>query len=552
MDSEVAPLDTRLDGSFLVVSAVLQTFFISRMVYSCCRHRQYVWNAAHEVIKAIGQAFRQQLHADNRKFVLQEVYEIRRYLARAYFRYLLMIFSLVLFVVQWRVFHKHDRYSSAATVWTWTVVFGACGVVEMFPSVISTPNLNAVYLIVSFCWTAHMSPWHVQADRTVDNSLFILILFRLPAVCIATTPALVAGCSVLHVLVILLRASTEVLPPATIFAEISGLIAMVCASASVQLYLIRRVERRLKYKKMATDFNAASSLLHLTCDSMIELDAEFRISEHSPGLAAMMLRGTSSTLAGRDFADLLAGAAEAGRVVELLRRFEDLPADRVHAQAFHTHLMDGDSNRFRTEVFQVRYHTPQGHARHLLGLRDVTDQESLSILGSKNVESFSVVPRSVTPMSAGACSSLGTQSKSPHSSSPNRGTATVEVVADEKYLSLLIDMDLQVIHASSQPDFLGKRPADFFPTAEIELLERYMAEVRKGNFALSFSTLEIHLGSQVQLPELLTVNGTIQVVQASGARYFLMVCEIPLVSFTASGGRISGDTNDSDYVSVTF
>ena len=26
--------------------------------------------------------------------------------------------------------------------------------------------------------------------------------------------------------------------------------------------------------------------------------------------------------------------------------------------------------------------------------------------------------------------------------------------------------DLQVIHASSQPDFVGKRPADFFPTAE--------------------------------------------------------------------------------------
>jgi len=491
---------------------------------------------------------------DNRKFVLQEVYEIRGYLARVYFRYLLTIFSLLLFVVQWRVFYKQDRYSSALIAWTWTAVFGACGVVEMYPSVITVKRLNAVYLIVSLCWTAHMSPWHVQADRTVDNSLFFLILFRLPAVCIATTPALVAGCSSLHALVILLRGSTEALPPATTFTEISGFIAMVCASASVQLFLIRRVERRLKYKKMATDFNAASSLLHLTCDSMIELDAEFRISEHSPGLAAMMLRGTSSTLAGRDFADLLTGAAEAGRVVELLRRFEDLPVDRVRAQAFHTHLMDGDSNRFRTEVFQVRYHTPEGHARHLLGLRDVTDQESLSLLDSKNVESFSVVPRSFTPMSAGACSSLGTQSKSTHS--PSRGATTVEVVADERYLSLLIDMDLQLIHASSQPAFLGKRPADFFATAEIELLESYTADLRKGSSALSFSALEIHLGgcsgSQVDLPELLTVNGTIQIVQASGARYFLMVCEIPLVSFTTPGGGISGDTTDGDYVSVTF
>ncbi|CAE7560814.1 unnamed protein product, partial [Symbiodinium sp. CCMP2456] len=167
MDSEVAPLDTRLDGSFLVVTAAFQTLFICRMVYSCCRHRQYMWNAGHEVIKAIGQAFRQQLHADNRKFVLQEVYEIRGYLARVYFRYLLTIFSLLLFVVQWRVFYKHDRYSSAVTAWTWTAVFGACGVVEMFPYVISTQNLNAAYLIISFCWTAQMSPWHVQADRTV-------------------------------------------------------------------------------------------------------------------------------------------------------------------------------------------------------------------------------------------------------------------------------------------------------------------------------------------------------------------------------------------------
>ena len=166
-----------------------------------------------------------------------------------------------------------------------------------------------------------------------------------------------------------------------------------------------RIERSLQYKKMETDFNAASSLLHLTCDSVVELDADLRMTEHKASLSAMLLRRRpGATLAGMDFTDLLAGAAEASRVVELLRRFEDRPPESVNAQAFVTHLMDSDSNRFRTEVFQVMYHTPQGVARHLLGLRDVTDQDSLS--GSKAIESFHTAPRSFTPMSAGVCSSL--------------------------------------------------------------------------------------------------------------------------------------------------
>ena len=75
-----------------------------------------------------------------------------------------------------------------------------------------------------------------------------------------------------------------------------------------------RIERSLQYKKMETDFNAASSLLHLTCDSVVELDADLRMTEHKASLSAMLLRRRpGATLAGMDFTDLLAGAAEASR-----------------------------------------------------------------------------------------------------------------------------------------------------------------------------------------------------------------------------------------------
>ncbi|CAE7554656.1 unnamed protein product [Symbiodinium pilosum] len=192
--------------------------------------------------------------------------------------------------------------------------------------------------------------------------------------------------------------ATEHMPADTMILEIIGFVVTVLAAYCLQAILQYRTQRNLRYKKMASDFNAASYLLHLTCDAVVELDTDLRMTEHTPALAAMLLRGRpGATLAGMDFTDLLAGAAEAGRVKEWLRRFEGCPPDQVNAQAFHTHLADTDSNKFQAEVFQVMYHTPQGQANHLIGLRDVTDQVSLS--GSRAIESMTMAARSYTPPS---------------------------------------------------------------------------------------------------------------------------------------------------------
>ncbi|CAE7214625.1 unnamed protein product [Symbiodinium sp. KB8] len=378
---------------------------------------------------------------------------------------------------------------------------------------------------------------------TLEISLFILGLGRVPAVGIATSPVVVAACSLLPLLVVLIRASTEALPPAALFAEACGFVATVCASASLQLLLGYRIERSLQYKKMETDFNAASSLLHLTCDAVVELDADLRMTEHKASLSAMLLRCRSGgTLAGTDFTDLLAGAAEAGRVVELLRRFEDRPPESVNAQAFLTHLMDSDSNRFRTEVFQVMYHTPQGVARHLIGLRDVTDQDSL--VGSKVVESLTIPPRSITPMSAGVCSSLGSKPTA-RAAPPQTGA-----VAEDRFLSLLIDMDLQIVQASSKLFCLGKHPATLFSAAGVELLERSWHEMETGSSALSFSALEIRLDTADACD---LISGRLQAVQStSGSRNLLLVCMAPLsLRMTPEGSSPNGEV-ETEEVSAYF
>ncbi|CAK8996168.1 Copia protein [Durusdinium trenchii] len=50
-----------------------------------------------------------------------------------------------------------------------------------------------------------------------------------------------------------------------------------------------KAELRVESGNVATQLSAASSLLRLTCDAVIELDNELRLIEDSPELACMLL-----------------------------------------------------------------------------------------------------------------------------------------------------------------------------------------------------------------------------------------------------------------------
>ena len=118
--------------------------------------------------------------------------------------------------------------------------------------------------------------------------------------------------------------------------------------------------------------SAASALLELTCDAVCELDSDLKLQLHSQKLATMLLRRSGVSLEGRKLTDFIA-PGEAERAQEILMS----QSDRA-AHAFHTHLVDSYSSKFRTEVFQVKYAMMDGRECHLLGLRDFTDLKSLA------------------------------------------------------------------------------------------------------------------------------------------------------------------------------
>ena len=67
-------------------------------------------------------------------------------------------------------------------------------------------------------------------------------------------------------------------------------------------------------------FNAASTLLGLCCDAVVELDSDFCLLSHSKALAALLLR--SGNFAGSCFFDLFCGT-DRERAMEHLRNFGD-------------------------------------------------------------------------------------------------------------------------------------------------------------------------------------------------------------------------------------
>ena len=76
------------------------------------------------------------------------------------------------------------------------------------------------------------------------------------------------------------------------------MLVLVVFAAALRDYLTGRVELEIQNCNAVTQLNAASSLLQLTCDAVVELDADLCLTKHSQELAAMLLRDPGASLEG--------------------------------------------------------------------------------------------------------------------------------------------------------------------------------------------------------------------------------------------------------------
>ncbi|CAE7195258.1 unnamed protein product [Symbiodinium sp. CCMP2592] len=255
-----------------------------------------------------------------------------------------------------------------------------------------------------------------------------------------------------------------------IWLEVAFSSSCVIAAVGTQVALKMNERQRIRYRRATTELDAATSLLELTCDAVVELDEDLRLTDHSSELAAILLRKPDSSLAGHSFLEFVASSPEQVSVRHMLSA-SARGAQHVNessANAFHTRLADSCRSKFRTEVFHVSFRREDGQQYHLLGLRDFTDQKSLAKAHPNNHGDGTTVGKR-----------LGRYTTADVSPNCQGGTNPLDEVEKSRPISLIFDMDSQVVDAAScRACFLvGQRLDDLFPNSGHELFQTFWARM---------------------------------------------------------------------------
>ncbi|CAJ1343093.1 unnamed protein product, partial [Effrenium voratum] len=404
-----------------------------------------------------------------------------------------------------------------------------------------------------------ISPSACSPNIAMTVRIFGLLVIQLPSFLYVQSCVVAVLCYLSIVAVIFLRSLTAApeeeggsmirSPGSLLSAELMMMLCTVTLCSYVHKMFRQKVEARLREDHVTSQLDAATALLHLTCDAVAELDSELRLKEHCPKLAAVLLRD-KACMRGVRFTDLVSRG-------ESLRAEENLTAAangvgrfRTAANVFHTHLVDSCKLKLRTEVFQVKFETPDGEKRHLVGLRDFTDSQSLS--GSKAVDailpdarkdkfSFEAVLEGIRKNNSGSMkreasegASEGAQSRASRASTeqcyamledtPCGRDCPEKEVADgvfervvqrkEKNILLVLDLVAMRISAASAPmtALLGLHASEVFLSEySMELFERLSSECRQRPFlphmVVSFDRMPIFCSSAME------ITGSMQLAQ---------------------------------------
>ncbi|CAJ1363408.1 unnamed protein product, partial [Effrenium voratum] len=457
------------ETSFWAFLALLQIAVVVRAACGVLGHPEHVKTQITRSLCSIFRAarsLRRKTLSPSERIVEEEILQLRATLSW-HLSSIYTVFNFGLLIVL-----QAQGPSPNAFLWNMLANFAWFALSSLAPSLLRQDLWYAVFMLSCLSF---LCPWCSTFDQSLKMAPFCLLLARIPFVVLPSRMSLVVICNSLFALTAITRMVWEGgnLAPAEdglpfapgarvslIMLECLECFLVVALAALLRIALKKNVEKAEVRRQSATQLDAMTSLLQLTCDAVVQLDSELRLMVHSPELAAMLLRDPQgASLAGMKFTDFMPAvdASHASEHLKDIRSSSTYGSERSKsAHAFQTRLVDSCSSKLRAEVFQVMYR--QGsETYHLVGLRDFTDTKPLR-------RSFDM---DASMDSLGASRSSMDQSRSPD---------------PEKKGRMFLDCDLetmQVNSASAPLNRLSGSPlSDLFPHHIILLLRRLCDEGR--------------------------------------------------------------------------
>jgi len=428
--------------------------------------------------------------SDADKKVMEGVYQFRCWVADRMATYLLAVLGTAVMTNQLILLQRGTGWVSEGQSWAVLAMFAGTAMMKVVPGGIASVGLNAFYLYSCLLCIVYVSKYSVPTQSFAMFSLTATAFIRMPLVLFPTRISVVLLANALSIVHAFLRVLTDDFVDGGMFAvrqEFLLFLNIVGFSMIMDRILQQKAELELERGKVASQLSAASSLLRLTCDAVIELDNNLCLTEDSPELAHMLMRtGPRADLKGANFLDFMA-QDEAVRTHSFLESEERpsgssltlSPKRHITARAFHTRLIDSYNTKICMEVFQVRYSNMDGQKYNLLGLRDFTDVKSLA--GENAADAITELDIAVSPsqsvsmyMSEGFSECEGSPGMSQFDSDSSELHLAVNRVGSKKEKDIYLDIDVEglLVHAASSPlmDLTGKSLREVFPSPHTWLL----------------------------------------------------------------------------------
>ena len=157
------------------------------------------------------------------------------------------------------------------------------------PGVLSKSSMDCWYVLHMMFCALYLSPWCVTPAPALNASFALLGCIRLPSILLASRPFLVVACNAAVGIVVLFRTMSEewALPACDIFdsaytilaSEVLGFFLTAGVAFLLDGLLHQKVRHDIRYRDTTSQLGAASSLLRLTCDAIVEVDSNLRITE---------------------------------------------------------------------------------------------------------------------------------------------------------------------------------------------------------------------------------------------------------------------------------
>ena len=300
----VLAMDVELDPSllhsrrWLIICIGAQALVVGRLMWLSRLH----WGAIKGLLGSLGLALtckRFKTASAEDRLLQAKVAAMRLRISHKMNHVCLFGWAVAVCTVEFNILTGSPRWMSAQLSWLCLATFMWHVLPFVFPSMLRESTVKWWYVVVMCLSLLIESPWATTVDQSLHLFLVTHVFMQLPGIIFAPPWLLAVGNTAswaqatwrsIHEERNRVACSFTDRPLNAIFVDSLSFMIILAGAFAVRKLLNNHVRQKFLITQANTELSAASSLLHLTCDAVLELDEDLKLVTQS-GLSLLFAGG---------------------------------------------------------------------------------------------------------------------------------------------------------------------------------------------------------------------------------------------------------------------